>query len=93
MLVTNMQASKLVIGVALACVMAAAAPTNAFAQETTAAPAQAAVVVDNDRYDDRDDGFDWGLLGLLGLLGLMPRKRTEVVVNRDDVNRNPNIPR
>ena len=51
----------------LTAVMAA----PALAQTTTTTPpgttAARPVVV-----DDRNDGFDWGLLGLLGLAGLAP---------------------
>lgn len=87
-----MNTKNLLLGTILAASFACTAFAPANAQEVEPAADNAVGVDDYDRdddLDDDDDGFDWGLLGLLGLLGLIPRKRTEVVVPRDDVNRNP----
>lgn len=63
--------ASLLLATSLGTVMAQdAAATNDVATDRAAVEAMD---------DDRDDGFDWGLLGLLGLLGLIPRKQSTVV--------------
>ena len=78
-----MNASRLLLAPILFGTLALATVAPAHGQDAQTTATDTAVVVD----DDRDDGFDWGLLGLLGLLGLMPRKRADVVVHRDDATR------
>ena len=78
---------KTILGTTVAAsILLAASMGSVMAQDTTPGNDVAtdrAVVAD----DDRDEGFDWGLLGLLGLLGLIPRKQTTVV--HHDATRTP----
>ena len=69
----NPLVSRCLLGTAGAVLSLALVVEPARAQVTQDTAAGSVQLADN----DRDNGFEWGLLGLLGLAGLLGRKRAE----------------